>query len=86
MSPRRRSKRVAISRGSARRDVEGIVAAARPAEIHSASLDPAPGGMNFRREHVFMRGELRPPEYDRLVATAPTIRAVLAKASRRDDS
>ena len=50
-------------------------------EIHFAALEPAAGGMRFRREHVFMGGELRPPEYDRLVTSAATIRSVMAKAS-----
>src|SRR6202012_5527714 len=38
-----------------------IVAAAKPKEVHFAALEAAPSGMRFRREHVFMGGELRPP-------------------------
>jgi hypothetical protein len=30
---------------------------------------------------VFMGGELRPPEYDRLVTSVASVRSVLAKAS-----
>src|SRR5262245_61954544 len=67
--------------GITARNVERIVAAAKPREIHFAALEPAAGGMRFRREHVFMGGELRPPEYDRLVTSAATIRAVMAKAT-----
>ena len=37
--------------------------------------------MRFRRAHVFMGGELRPPEYDRLDTSAASIRSVMAKAS-----
>jgi copper homeostasis protein len=37
--------------------------------------------MKFRRGHVFMGGELRPPEYDRLTTSADTVRSVMAKAS-----
>ncbi len=37
--------------------------------------------MRFRREHVFMGGELRPPEYDRLVTSEAAIRAVVTKAN-----
>jgi copper homeostasis protein len=63
------------------RNVERIVSAIKPQEIHFASLDPAPSGMQFRRQYVFMGGELRPPEYDRLVTSPSAIRAVMARAS-----
>ena len=69
--------------GITARNVERIVAAARPHEIHFAALEPAASGMRFRREHVFIGGELRPPEYDRLESSAATIGAILAKASGR---
>ena len=49
-------------------------------EIHFAALEPAPSAMRFRRGHVFMGGELRPPEYDRLVTSADTIRSVIGEA------
>jgi copper homeostasis protein len=62
------------------RNVDRIVAAARPKEIHFAALELAAGGMRFRRNHVFMGGELRPPEYDRLTTSEATIRAVIKKA------
>jgi hypothetical protein len=39
--------------------------------------------MRFRRGHVFMGGELRPPEYDRLESSPAAIRAIVAKASVR---
>jgi copper homeostasis protein len=67
--------------GITARNAERILAAAKPREIHFAALEPAAGGMRFRREHVFMGGELRPPEYDRLATSAATIRAVMAKAA-----
>jgi copper homeostasis protein len=62
------------------RNIERIVTAVRPKEMHFAALEQMAGGMRFRREHVFMGGELRPPEYDRLVTSAATIRAVMAKS------
>ena len=62
------------------RNVDRIVAAARPKEIHFAALELEAGGMRFRRNHVFMGGELRPPEYDRLTTSEATIRAVIKKA------
>jgi copper homeostasis protein len=67
--------------GITSRNVERIVAAARPRELHFAALDPMESGMRFRRSHVFMGGELRPPEYDRLDTSAALIRSVMAKGS-----
>jgi copper homeostasis protein len=69
--------------GITARNIERIVAAAQPREIHFAAFEPAPSDMRFRRPHVFMGGELRPPEYDRLVSSAATIGAIVAKASGR---
>jgi copper homeostasis protein len=58
-----------------------IVASARPREIHFAALEAAPSRARFRRSHVFMGGELRPPEFERLQTSADSIRAVIAQAS-----
>ena len=66
--------------GITSRNVERIVSALEPREIHFASLDPAPSGMQFRRQHVFMGCELRPPEYNRLVTSPSAIRAVMTRA------
>jgi copper homeostasis protein len=63
-------------------NLERIMAAARPREIHFAALEPMASGMRFRRENVFMGGELRPPEYDRLETSAEAIRAIVAKLPR----
>jgi copper homeostasis protein len=68
--------------GITARNIERIIAAARPREIHFAALEPSASGMRFRRPHVFMGGELRPPEYDRLDTSAASVRAVIARASR----
>jgi copper homeostasis protein len=67
--------------GITARNIERIVAAAQPREVHFAALEPAPSNMRFRRPYVFMGGELRPPEYDGLVSSAATIGAIVAKAS-----
>jgi copper homeostasis protein len=67
--------------GITMRNAARIVEMARPREIHFAALELAHGGMSFRRPHVFMGGELRPPEYDRLVTSAATIRAVMKNAT-----
>jgi copper homeostasis protein len=68
--------------GITARNIDRILAAARPREIHFAALEPSASGMRFRRPHVFMGGELRPPELDRLDTSAASVRAVIAKASR----
>jgi copper homeostasis protein len=67
--------------GITARNAERIVAAANPREIHFAALEPTSSGMQFRRHHVFMGGELRPLEYDRLATSVASIRSVMAKAS-----
>lgn len=79
---RRAGERVVIMPGGgvSPRNVQRIVAALKPREIHFAAFDRNLSSMRFRREHVFMGGELRPPEYDRLVASADVIREVMAGA------
>jgi copper homeostasis protein len=67
--------------GITERNVHRIVAAAKPREIHFAALETTSSGMRFRRPHVFMGGELRPPEYDRLSTSRTSVRSVIAKAS-----
>jgi copper homeostasis protein len=67
--------------GITSRNVERIIAAAKPKEIHFAALEPTASPMEFIRQHVFMGGELRPPEYDRHVTSAASIRAVMAKTA-----
>jgi len=81
---RRAGNRIIVMPGGGitARNAERIIAAASPREIHFAALEPEAGGMKFRRQHVFMGGELRPPEYDRLVTSADTIRSVMAKTPR----
>lgn len=78
---RNASERIIIMPGAGitARNVGRIIAEARPREIHFAALEPEAGGMKFRRHHVYMGGELRAPEYDRLVTSGATIRAVMSK-------
>ena len=80
---RRAADRIIIMPGGGitKRNVDRIVAAAKPREIHFAALEPEAGGMQFRRHHVFMGGELRAPEYDHLVTSVGSIRSVMAKLS-----
>ena len=63
------------------RNAGRIAAALRPREMHFAALTEEAGGMRYRRDHVFMGGELRPPEFSRLATSADIIRGVMAKAS-----
>lgn len=63
------------------RNVERIVAVASPSEIHFAALDTTSSAMRFRRDHVFMGGELRPPEFDRPETSLAAIRSVMARLS-----
>jgi copper homeostasis protein len=80
---RRAGNRIVVMPGGGitSRNVERIVAAANPKEIHFAALEPTSSRMEFRRSHVFMGGELRPPEYDRHLTSTASIRAVMAKAA-----
>ena len=79
---RRAGERIVVMPGGGitARNIDRIVVEVRPREIHFAALEPAPSGMQKRREHVFMGGTLRPPEYDRLATSVATIRAVMAGA------
>ena len=81
---RRAGNRIIVMPGGGitARNAERIMATASPREMHFAALEPQAGGMKFRRHHVFMGGELRPPEYDRLVTSIDSIRDVMAKVSR----
>lgn len=67
--------------GITHRNVERVIAAAHPREIHFAVLETAASRMQFRRHHVFMGGELRPPEYDRPDTSAAAVRTFMDKAS-----
>jgi copper homeostasis protein len=80
---RRAGERIIVMPGGGitARNIERIVNATKPRELHFAALAPESGGMHFRREHVFMGGELRPPEYDRLVTSSDAIRSVMSKVS-----
>lgn len=66
--------------GITERNVARIVAEARPKEIHFAALQPTVSAMQFRQSHVFMGGELRAPEFDRLETSAALVVAVMERA------
>jgi copper homeostasis protein len=68
--------------GITSRNVRRIVDALKPKEVHFAALQAVSSPMRFRRPHVFMGGELRPPEYDRLDTSMDAVRAVMAEGSK----
>jgi copper homeostasis protein len=84
---RRAGDRIVIMPGGGitARNAERIVAALNPKEMHFAALEAVTSAMKNRRSHVYMGGELRPPEYDRLATSGATIRAIMtaSNSSRR---
>lgn len=70
--------------GVTSRNVGRIIDALKPKEIHFAALQSAPSPMRFRRPHVFMGGELRPPEYDRLETSLDSVRGVIAEGRLKE--
>jgi copper homeostasis protein len=64
------------------RNVARIAAVTGASEIHFAARVPATSAMRFRRGDVYMGGELRPPEYDRLDTSTAAVGAVIAAATR----
>lgn len=66
--------------GITARNVARIVAAAHPAELHFAALQPVDSPVSARRDHVFMGGELRVPEYSRLETSVRLLAEVMRAA------
>jgi copper homeostasis protein len=66
--------------GITSRNVGRVIDALKTDEIHFAALRSVLSPMRFRRPHVFMGGELRPPEYDRLETSLDSVRGVMAEA------
>jgi copper homeostasis protein len=83
---RRAGDRIVVMPGGGitARNAERIVSAARPREIHFAAMETTASGMRYRRDHVFMGGELRPAEYHRAVTSPASIALIMAKASIPD--
>jgi len=68
--------------GITARNVARVAAVTGASEIHFAARVPTASAMRFRRGDVYMGGELRPAEYDRLDTTTTAIAAVIAAATR----
>jgi copper homeostasis protein len=64
------------------RNVARIAAITGASEIHFAARVPTTSAMRFRRGDVYMGGELRPPEYDRLDTSTAAVAAMIAAATR----
>jgi copper homeostasis protein len=79
---RRAGPRVIIMPGGGitERNVARIAAELRPQEIHFAALRPTASPVAARREHVFMGGELRAPEYSRLDTSEALVAAIMGNA------
>ena len=66
--------------GITARNASRVAALTRATELHFAARAPAASAMRFRRAEVFMGGELRPPEYERLETAAGSVAAVIGAA------
>ncbi|MEU5884727.1 copper homeostasis protein CutC [Spirillospora sp. NPDC047279] len=64
------------------RNVARVVAQTGVREIHFAALTEEASPAVYRNPHPFMGGELRRPEYQRLVTTGAGITSVMAAAGR----
>lgn len=67
--------------GLTARNIGKVIASTGAKEYHFAALTPTPSGMRFRRPDVFMGGELRPPEYDRLVTEKESVASIVGAAT-----
>ena len=62
--------------GVTERNLAKIIKLTGVSEIHIGTRQPVDSGMHFRNERVYMGGELRPPEYSRLVAASSDVSAL----------
>lgn len=62
------------------RNAARIVAELAPRELHFAALVETASPMRLRRDHVFMGGELRTPEYVRLQTCGEGVAAIMRAA------
>ncbi len=63
--------------GITARNIARIAEGSGAAEFHFAAMQPVESAMRFRRDHVFMGGELRAPEYARAATSRTGLRAVI---------
>lgn len=63
--------------GVTERNIHKIVAQSGVTEIHVASMESLDSPMQYRNRRAFMGGELRPPEFSRLVTTPARVQALI---------
>ena len=68
--------------GITERTAARVVGTTGAREYHFAALTPTASGMRFRRHDVFMGGELRPPEYDRLDTHVQPVASIIAAGGK----
>jgi copper homeostasis protein len=68
--------------GITSRNVARVAAITGASEIHFTARVATASAMRYRRADMYMGGELRPPEYDRLDTTAAAVGAVINATSR----
>ncbi|WP_421726534.1 copper homeostasis protein CutC [Bauldia sp.] len=68
--------------GITAKTVHRVVAETRAREIHFAAMAPVESAMRFRRADVYMGGELRPAEYDRMETSTQAVATVIAAAEK----
>ncbi len=66
--------------GITERNAARIVQGSGAEELHFAAMRRSESGMRFRRDHVFMGGELRAPEFARSVTSADALAGVIERA------
>jgi copper homeostasis protein len=64
------------------RNAARVAALTRAKELHFAARVPVASAMRFRRAEMFMGGELRPAEYDRLETRSASVAAIMTAANR----
>ena len=64
--------------GITERNIGKIVAQSGVKEVHVVGVVSAESRMTYRNPHVFMGGELRPPEFTRMITDAGQVKALMA--------
>ncbi|MEQ8697033.1 copper homeostasis protein CutC [Bauldia litoralis] len=68
--------------GITERNAARVVSITGAREFHFAALKPVPSGMRYRSPDMYMGGELRPPEYDRLDTQLQSVATIIGAAGK----
>lgn len=82
LSRRAAGRLIVMPGGGTERNVAKVVAFTGVSEVHVTGFLPVESQMVFRNPRVFMGGELRPPEYRRLVTDPGVIRQLRSQVQR----